>query len=127
MKCLVIAAVLVAGAIARPGGHTGYGGVYKNMPIAEDAMKAAEHASKVAVDLFNDESLFNVDEDRKVRKAVYIPTFFTSVQQQPVAVQQLNSQSFPRASRVNHSMLLTDPATEQSTKDIAKISPHIRV
>jgi len=99
MKCLVIAAVLVAGAIARPGGHTGYGGVYKNMPIAEDAMKAAEHASKVAVDLFNDESLFNVDEDRKVRKAVYIPTFFTSVQQQPVAGQQLNSQRFTRDSQ----------------------------
>jgi len=66
------------------------------MDIAADAMNAAKHASKVAVDLFNDESLVNIDENRNVRKAVYIPTFFTSVQQEPVAGQQLNAQRFSR-------------------------------
>ena len=80
---------------------SGYGGVYKNMDIAADAMNAAKHASKVAVDLFNDESLVNIDENRNVRKAVYIPTFFTSVQQEPVAGQQLNAQRFSRDAQVS--------------------------
>jgi len=86
MKLLVCAAVLIAGVIARPGGHTGYGGVYKNMNVDADSMSAAKNAAKVAVDLFNDESLTNFDENRNVRKAVYIPTFFTSVQQDPANI-----------------------------------------
>merc|ERR1719232_2012610 len=74
MKSLVIAAaLLVAGAVARPGGYTGFGGVYKNMNAAK---KAAQEA------IFDDASLNGGVETRKERNtALYVPTFFTSVPQ----------------------------------------------
>merc|ERR1712203_822538 len=81
----MIAVMMFAGvALAAPGGYTGYGGVYKTMNQGADYMKNAKNAAKMAINLFEDESLNFDDEDRVVRKAVYVPTFFTSVpQEQP--------------------------------------------
>lgn len=100
MKFLVCAAVMIAGAMAAPGGMVGYGGVYKNMQIDGDSMNAAKNAAKVAVDIFNDESLTDFVEDRKVRKAVYIPTFFTSVQQAEPHPAAIQAQRFSRDTQV---------------------------
>ena len=101
MKFLVCAAVmLAAGALAAPGGMVGYGGVYKNMDIDGDSMNAAKNAAKVAVDLFNDESLVDLEEVRPARKAVYIPTFFTSVQQAEPHPAAIQGQRFSRDTQV---------------------------
>merc|ERR1711953_1473904 len=79
----------VAGvAVAAPGGYTGYGGVYKNMNQGADYMNHAKSAAKMAINLFEDESLNFDEEIRPARKAVYVPTFFTSVPQQPQASNQ---------------------------------------
>ena len=70
--------------------NAGYGGVYKNMNQGADYMNHAKSAAKMAINLFEDESL-NFDEElRPARKAVYVPTFFTSVPQQPLAPQVNN-------------------------------------
>merc|ERR1712203_664848 len=87
----VIAVMMFAGvAVAAPGGYTGYGGVYKNMNQGADYMNHAKSAAKMAINLFEDESLNIVEEIRPARKAVYVPTFFTSVPQQPLAAQANN-------------------------------------
>merc|ERR1712203_1130647 len=80
----MIAVMMFAGvALAAPGGYTGYGGVYKNMNQGADYMNHAKSAAKMAINLFEDESLNYEEEARPARKAVYVPTFFTSVPQQP--------------------------------------------
>merc|ERR1712203_1205167 len=85
----VIAVMMFAGvAVAAPGGYTGYGGVYKNMNQGADYMNHAKSAAKMAINLFEDESLNFDEEVRPARKAVYVPTFFTSVPQQPQASNQ---------------------------------------
>merc|ERR1712002_1374389 len=62
----------------------GIGGVYKNMNQNADYIGAARKATKMAFDLFNDESLGFGDVDRDARDTkVYVPAFFTS-QPQPV-------------------------------------------
>ena len=69
----------------------GYGGVYTGMAVEGEAMSGAKKAAKMAETqaIFEDESLVGALEDRNVRKAVYIPTFFTNVpQQQPHPVAQ---------------------------------------
>merc|ERR1712227_1130616 len=75
MKLLICAAVLVAGAMARPGGYTGYGGVYQQMNVDAQTMEGAKGAAKMAVEssIFNDESLTGALEQRNVRKATYVP------------------------------------------------------
>ena len=100
MKFLVCAAALIAGAMAAPGGMVGYGGVYKNMNIDGDSMNAAKNAAKVAVDLFNDESLVDLEEVRPARKAVYIPTFFTQQQQAEPHPAAIQAQRFSRDTQV---------------------------
>jgi len=89
----MIAVMMFAGvALAAPGGYTGIGGVYRNMNQNADYMGHAKSAAKMAINLFEDESL-NFDEGvRPARKAVYVPTFFTSVPQQPLAAQAANNQ-----------------------------------
>ena len=62
---------------------TGYGGVYQQMNVDAQTMEGAKGAAKMAVDIFNDESLTGALEQRNVRKATYVPTFFTA-QEQPV-------------------------------------------
>ena len=69
----------------------GYGGVYTGMAVEGEAMSGAKKAAKMAETqaIFEDESLVGALENRNVRKAVYIPTFFTNVpQQQPHPVAQ---------------------------------------
>merc|ERR1712203_1213923 len=84
-----IAVMMFAGvAVAAPGGYTGYGGVYKNMNQGADYMNHAKSAAKMAINLFEDETLNFDEEIRPARKAVYVPTFFTSVPQQPQASNQ---------------------------------------
>merc|ERR1719362_723005 len=92
MKSFVIALALVAGAVAKPGGYTGYGGVYQ-------AMNVAKQASKMAVDIFEDESLQGDNTRRKERNTVYVPQFFTGVAQtelNPVAAAHVESNRFQR-------------------------------
>merc|ERR1739848_68715 len=82
----VVLTVLAASvANCHPGGYTGLGGLYKNMYQNADYMHSAKQAAKMAVNLFEDESLVNIQEKRGTRQ-VYVPTFFTS-QPQPVAQQ----------------------------------------
>ena len=50
------------------------------MNVDASAMQIAKNAAKAAI--FEDESLAIPDEARNVRKAQYIPTFFTA-QEQP--------------------------------------------
>ena len=52
-----------------------------------DYMNHAKSAAKMAINLFEDESLTFDEGVRPERKAVYVPTFFTSVPQQPLAAQ----------------------------------------
>merc|ERR1711941_131454 len=80
-------------------GYTGYGGVYNGMAVEAEAMNAAKQASKMAVDIFNDESLDGIAATRGERKAVYVPTFFTNVPQaaaHPVAAAHAESNRFSR-------------------------------
>ena len=61
------------------------------MAVEGEAMSGAKKAAKMAETqaIFEDESLVGALENRNVRKAVYIPTFFTNVpQQQPHPVAQ---------------------------------------
>ena len=84
----VIAVVMMAGvALAAPGGYTGIGGVYKELNQDADYIHLAKNAAKMQIDLFQDESLTTDDEVRPARKAVYVPTFFTSVPQESVPSQ----------------------------------------
>merc|ERR1712137_1274981 len=99
MKTFVIAAaLLLTGAVAMPGGYTGYGGVYKAMNVEAETMNAAKHASKMAI--FEDEALQGDAETRRDRNtALYVPTFFTGVPQtelHPVAAAHVDSQRFQR-------------------------------
>merc|ERR1719350_2057921 len=93
MKSFVVALALVAGAVAKPGGYTGYGGVYTGM-------NAAKQASKMAVDIFDDESLQGDIAQRAERNSpLYVPTFFTGVPQSephPVAAAHADSNRFQR-------------------------------
>merc|ERR1712158_153607 len=81
MKSMIAVMMFAGVALAAPGGYTGYGGVYKNMNQGADYMSHAKSAAKMAINLFE-------DEVRPARKAVYVPTFFTSVPQQPQASNQ---------------------------------------
>ena len=84
----VIAVVMMAGvALAAPGGYTGLGGVYKELNQDADYIHLAKNAAKMQIDLFQDESLTTDEEVRPARKAVYVPTFFTSVPQESVPSQ----------------------------------------
>merc|ERR1719205_508680 len=92
MKSLFIAAaLLVAGAVARPGGYTGFGGVYKTMNAAKKAAKEA---------IFDDITLKDsTGGNRNERKALYVPTFFTGVPQtnlHPVAAAHVEQDRFER-------------------------------
>merc|ERR1712212_1187690 len=79
----VVLTVLAASvANCHPGGYTGLGGLYRNMNQNADYMDAAKQAAKMAVNLFDDESLVDETALRPARTAVYVPTFFTS-QPQP--------------------------------------------
>ena len=82
---------------------SGYGGVYSGMAVEAEAMNAAKQASKMAVDIFNDESLDGIAATRGERKAVYVPTFFTNVPQaeaHPVAAAHAESNRFSRDAQV---------------------------
>ena len=58
-----------------------------------DYMQAAKHAAKMAVNIFDDESLISSNAQRPARQ-VYVPTFFTNQPQPQVAqLQQLNRPS----------------------------------
>ena len=85
----VIAVVMMAGvALTAPGGgYTGLGGVYKELNQDADYIHLAKNAAKMQIDLFQDESLTTDEEVRPARKAVYVPTFFTSVPQESVPSQ----------------------------------------
>jgi hypothetical protein len=79
---------------------SGYGGVYTGMNVESEAMNAAKQASKMAVDIFEDESLDFEAAQRKERNSVgYVPTFFTGVPQtelHPVAAAAVDSNRFQR-------------------------------
>merc|ERR1711933_479581 len=83
-KWVLATAMILAAASAKPGGYTGYGGVYTGMAVEGEAMSGAKKAAKMAETqaIFEDESLVGALENRNVRKAVYIPTFFPNVAQQ---------------------------------------------
>ena len=87
MKSLIAVLMFAGVALAAPGGYTGLGGVYKNMNQDADYMHHAKSAAKMAINLFDDESLTDTEEVRPARKAVYVPTFFTSVPQETVQPQ----------------------------------------
>merc|ERR1712172_225175 len=88
MKSMIAVMMFAGVALAAPGGYTGYGGVYRNMNQGADYMNHAKSAAKMAINLFEDESLNFDEEIRPARKAVYVPTFFTSVPQQAQANNQ---------------------------------------
>merc|ERR1712123_447662 len=87
---LVVLAAFTAN--CKPGGYTGLGGLYKNMNQNADYMEAAKHAAKMAVNIFDDESLISVSAQRPARQSVYVPTFFTNQPQPAVAVQKVDCQ-----------------------------------
>merc|ERR1712105_111680 len=88
MISAILIPFLLAVASAAPGGYTGLGGLYKNMNQNADYMPAAKNAARLAVEISfeNDESLTGGSQGRNVRKAVYVPNFFTS-EPQPAVVQ----------------------------------------
>ena len=106
MKVFLCVAAIMAGVLAAPGGHTGWGGVYKNLEVHPETLNAAKIAAKVQDDIFNDESLLGTEEFRSERKAVYIPTFFTNVPQSaphPAFQEaQLQAQRFSRDTQVDN-------------------------
>ena len=87
MKSVIAVMMMTGAALAAPGGYTGIGGVYKNLNQDADYIPLAKNAAKMQIDIFQDESLANIEEDRPARKAVYVPTFFTSVPQESVPSQ----------------------------------------
>ena len=104
MKSLIAVLMFAGVALAAPGGYTGLGGVYKNMNQDADYMHHAKSAAKMAINLFDDESLTDTEEVRPARKAVYVPTFFTGVPQtelHPVAAAHVDSQRFQRDANVS--------------------------
>jgi len=90
---LVVLAASTANCV--PGGYTGLGGLYKNMNQNADYMEAAKHAAKMAVNIFDDESLISVSAQRPARQSVYVPTFFTNQPQPEVAQSQLQQLNRP--------------------------------
>lgn len=91
----VLVVVLASVANGVPGGYTGLGGLYKNMNQNADYMEAAKHAAKMAVNIFDDESLISVSAQRPARQSVYVPTFFTNQPQPQVAQPQLQQLNRP--------------------------------
>eukprot|EP00091_Calanus_sinicus_P008945 TRINITY_DN2124_c0_g1_i3.p1 TRINITY_DN2124_c0_g1~~TRINITY_DN2124_c0_g1_i3.p1 ORF type:complete len:123 (-),score=39.89 TRINITY_DN2124_c0_g1_i3:102-470(-) len=91
----VLVVVLASVANAVPGGYTGLGGLYKNMNQNADYMEAAKHAAKMAVNIFDDESLISESAQRPARQSVYVPTFFTNQPQPQVAPSQLKQLNRP--------------------------------
>ena len=88
----VYAVLLCSGlTLAAPGGYTGLGGLYRNMNQNADYMDAAKQAAKMAVNLFDDESLADETALRPARTAVYVPTFFTSQPQPQVCARSGSS------------------------------------
>ena len=88
---------------------SGYGGVYQAMNVEAETMNAAKQASKMAVNIFDDESLSGDIAQRKDRNgALYVPTFFTGVPQtelHPVAAAHVESNRFQRDANVSISFL----------------------
>merc|ERR1712179_121151 len=81
---------LLTGAVAMPGGYTGYGGVYRALNVEAETMNAAKQASKMAI--FEDESQWGDAETRKERNnPLYVPTFLTGVLQPE---QQFNANTY---------------------------------
>ena len=78
------------------------------MNVEADTMNAAKQASKMAVNIFDDESLNGDLEARKERNtALYVPTFFTGVPQtelHPVAAAHVDSNRFQRDANVSFSL-----------------------
>ena len=106
----VIAVVMMAGvALAAPGGYTGLGGVYKELNQDADYIHLAKNAAKMQIDLFQDESLTTDEEVRPARLAVYVPTFFTSVPQQPLAAQAANNQGARFSRNTNNGQVALAP------------------
>ena len=88
---------------------SGYGGVFKAMNVEADTMSAAKQASKMAVDIFEDESLQGDNTRRKERNTVYVPQFFTGVAQtelNPVAAAHVESNRFQRDANVSRYLFL---------------------
>ena len=83
----------------------GYRGVYQAMNVEADTMSAAEQASRIAVNIFDDESPSGDIDQRKERKStVYVPKFFTGVAQtefHPVAAAHVESKRFQRDANVS--------------------------
>ena len=71
-----------------------------------DYMEAAKHAAKMAVNIFDDESLLSSAAERPARQTVYVPTFFTN-QPQPQVTQHQSLQQLNRPSR-NAQVLLDE-------------------
>ena len=84
---------------------SGYGGVYQAMNVEAETMDAAKQASKMAVNIFDDESLNGDIAQRKERNSpLYVPTFFTGVPQtelHPVAAAHVDSNRFQRDANVS--------------------------
>ena len=76
MKSVIAVMMMTGAALAAPGGYTGIGGVYKNLNQDADYIPLAKNASKMQIDIFQDN-----------RQAVYVPTFFTNVPQESVPSQ----------------------------------------
>ena len=91
----VLVVLAASTANCKPGGYTGLGGLYKNMNQNADYMEAAKHAAKMAVNIFDDESLISVSAQRPARQSVYVPTFFTNQPQPEVAQSQLQQLNRP--------------------------------
>ena len=101
MQSILAGMVIVMASVAHcaPGGYTGLGGLYKNMNQKADYMDAAKHAAKMAVNLFEDESLVLTSESRPARQSVYVPTFFTNQPQPQTQAAQGQLQQLNRPSR----------------------------
>ena len=82
---------------------SGYGGVFKAMNVEADTMSAAKQASKMAVDIFEDESLQGDNTRRKERNTpLHVPTFFTGVpQSEPHPVAAAHADRFQRDANVS--------------------------
>ena len=89
---------------------SGYGGVFKAMNVEAETMSAAKQASKMAVDIFDDESIKGDNTQRRERNSpVYVPKFFTTVAQtelHPVAAAHVESNRFQRDANVSRHLFL---------------------
>merc|ERR1739842_146496 len=127
MKSMIAVMMFAGVALAAPGGYTGYGGVYKNMNQGADYMNHAKSAAKMAINLFEDESLNYEEEARPARKAVYVPSSPASLSSLPrPTTRGQDSAGIPTTARPTicpSSIMSTGPRPSTSPTRIIPIIP----